>query len=162
VRLLTDHPDVEAATWHDHTLSPQAQAAPVLDQLAVLSPSSQRRLTQATHAVTRQPGLLIAVLGRLDPRDIPDVSRALPPGNRGIAVLLDAQAWRVGQPAGRSGREAAAPPAADAPLLRNAGMLATAGWVTVTAGPRDPVSAVWQRLGARLGVAASAPAGVQR
>lgn len=163
VRLLTDHPDVEAATWHDHTLSPQAQAAPVLDQLAVLTPSTRQRLAEATHAVTRQPGLLIAVLGRLDPRDIPDVSRALPPGNRGIAVLLDAQAWHVGQPAGRSARDAAAtPPPVDPQLMRHAGMLATAGWVTVTAGPRDPVSAVWQRLGARLGVAASAPAGVRR
>jgi hypothetical protein len=135
----------------------------VLDQLAVLTPSTQQRLAEATHAVTRQPGLLIAVLGRLHPRDIPELSRALPPANRGIAVLLDAQAWRAGQPAGRSARDtAAAPPPVDPQLMRHAGMLATAGWVTVTAGPRDPVSAVWQRLGARLGVAASAPAGPHR
>ncbi len=163
VRLLTDHPDVEASTWHDHTLSPQAQAGPVLDQLAVLTPSAHLRLTDATQAVTRQPGLLVALLGRLDARDVPDVCRALPPGSRGLAVLLDTDAWQ------RSRRRRA--PAArrrtprrlhGAQVRQHAAMLAAAGWVTVTAGPRDPVPAVWQRLGAQLGGVFAPGAAVSR
>ena len=147
VRLLTDRRDVEASTWHDHTLSPQAQAGPVLDQLAVLTPSVQPRLTEATQAVTRQPGLLVALLGRLTAADVPDVCRSLPPGSRGLAVLLDVDAWKG--PA-HSGRVAPSAPALDG-VGRHAAMLAGAGWLTVTAGPRDPVPAVWQRLGSQLG-----------
>ncbi len=154
VRLLTDHPDVEASTWHDHTLSPQAQAGPVLDQLAVLVPSVQPRLTDATQAVTRQPGLLVALLGRLAPADVPDVCRSLPPGSRGLAILLDVEAWRGAPASGRS-----ATPATDS-VGQHAVMLAAAGWLAVSAGPRDPVPAVWQRLGAQLGGArARAPSG---
>ena len=163
VRLLTDHPDVEAATWHDHTLSPQAQAGPVLDQLAVLAPSAHVRLTDATQAITRQPGLLVAVLGQLEARDVPDVSRALPPGSRGVAILLDTAAWQSQPAQARPDREAPlTPEAAGAQVRQHAAMLSAAGWVTLTAGPRDPVPAVWQRLGARLGGVFSPGAGVPR
>jgi len=159
VRLLTDRPDDEAAAWHDHTLTPQAQAGPVLDQLAVLTASARVHLTEATRAVSRQPGLLVALLGRLDARDVPDLSRALPPGCRGIAVLLDTEAWTLPAPTGRAaasrardtGRAEPAGQQVTPQVAQHAAMLATAGWVTLTASPRDPVSTVWQRLGAQLG-----------
>ena len=163
VRLLTDHPDDEAATWHDHTLTPQAQAGPVLDQLAVLTASAHTRLTDATQAITRQPGLLVALLGRLGARDVPDICGALPPGSRGVAVLLDTGAWRSQPPATGDPRGSAATapvPATDVRL--QAAMLATAGWVTLTAGPRDPVATVWQRLGAQLGGVFAPGPGVAR
>lgn len=147
VRLLTDHPDVEAATWHDHSLSPQAQAGPVLDQLAVLVPSQRPVLTGATQAVTRTPGLLVAVLGRMRATDVADVSRALPPATRGLALLLDADAWPA-----RAEQPASAPSLA----RQHAAMLAGAGWLVAVAGPRDPVPVVWQRIGAQLGRAARA------
>jgi uncharacterized protein (DUF58 family) len=150
VRLLTDHPDVEAATWHDHALTPQAQAAPVLDQLSVLTPSAHTRLSEATQAVSRQPGLLVALLGRLDARDVLDMSRGLPPGTRGVAVLLDTEAWQgaPGRPGGRDG----APPqrVPGQPVHQHAAMLSTAGWTTVTAGPGDGITDIWQRLGSQL------------
>jgi uncharacterized protein (DUF58 family) len=160
VRLITDRPDTDSATWHDHTLSPQAQAGPVLDQLAVLTPSAHTRLTDATQAITRQPGLLVAVLGRLDPRDVPDLCAALPPASRGVAILLDTTAWQP-QPAGaRDSRDGpSAPRPATTQVHQHAAMLAAAGWVTVTAGPRDPVPVVWQRLGAQLGGAFTAGPG---
>ena len=150
VRLITDHPDVEAATWHDHALTPQAQAAPVLDQLSVLTPSAHTRLSEATQAVTRQPGLLVALLGRLDAHDVLDMSRALPPGTRGIAVLLDTDAWRgpAGRQRGRDGDPV--DQSAGHSVQQHAAMLSTAGWTTVTAGPGDGITEVWQRLGSQL------------
>ena len=161
VRLLTDHPDIEAATWHDHTLSPQAQAGPVLDQLAVLTPSTRLRLTEAAQAVTRSPGLLVAVLGRLQGIDVPDLCRALPPATRGLALLLDVAAWHSQPAQVRRGNQPRQPvrqhgstaihAATSAGVRQHAAMLAGAGWLVATASPRDPVPVAWQRLGAQLG-----------
>ncbi|HLK94360.1 MAG TPA: DUF58 domain-containing protein [Nocardioidaceae bacterium] len=151
VRLITDHPDVEAATWHDHALTPQAQAAPVLDQLSVLTPSDRLRLSEATQAVTRQPGLLVAVLGRLDAHDVLDVSRALPAATRGIAILLDTDAWQSGTAGRHGGRDRArVEPSPGEPARHHAAMLSTAGWTPVIAGPGDSIADIWQRLGSQL------------
>ncbi|MBA2739790.1 MAG: DUF58 domain-containing protein [Nocardioidaceae bacterium] len=135
IRLITDQPDSDASTWHDHTQSPQAQTAPVLDRLAAVRPSAQAQLAEAAQAITRQPGLLVAVLGRLRTNDVAELSRALPPGSRGLAMLLDADAWR-GASAGR--------------IAGHASMLRTAGWTVSIASPGDPVPMVWRRLGAQL------------
>ncbi len=150
VRLITDRPDVDAATWHDHTSSPLAQAGPVLDQLAALRPSAQHRLDGAVQAITRQPGLLVAVLGRLSTSDVSDLSRALAPGSRGLALLLDADAWRsaaatVGPTSDPTARVL---PTRQAAL--HASRLRTAGWTVAVASSGDAVPAVWQRLGAQL------------
>ncbi len=142
VRLLTDHPDIEASTWHDHTLTPEAQSGPVLDQLAALTPSTQVRLADAAQAVSRQPGLLVAVLGRLQSMDVPELCRALPPGTRGLALLIDTEAW--------SAATGARPETADREIARHRALLGAAGWTVATAGPGEPVPQVWQRLGAQL------------
>lgn len=143
VRLLTDHPSIEASTWHDHTLSPQAQSGPVLDQLAALRPSAQLRLASAAQAVSRQPGLLVAVLGRLQPGDVPELSRALPPGSRGLALLVDADTWRPGA--------ATSPDDGEPPLATvHANLLRAAGWTVSVASAGEPVPVVWQRLGSQL------------
>jgi len=159
VRLITEHPDVEAATWHEHTLSPQAQNGPVLDQLAALQPSRQVRLLDAAQAVSRQPGLLVAVLGRPHTGDVPDLSRALPRGARGLAVLLDVDDWRAA-PTRTTPTTAAAPvldaPEAGAPgatpraVARDAAQLRAGGWTVSVASAGEPVPLVWQRLGAQL------------
>jgi uncharacterized protein (DUF58 family) len=143
VRLITDHPDIEAATWHDHAMSPHAQSGPVLDQLAALTPSTQVRLADAAQAVSRHPGLLVAVLGRLQPGDIPDLSRTLPPGSRGLALLVDSDTWRTGP-------DTPAPDAAERPVAQHTGMLRSAGWTVAVAAAGEPVPRVWQRLGAQL------------
>ena len=152
VRLLTDHPDVEAATWHDHTLSPQAQAGPVLDQLAVLAPSAARaphRRHAGDHPAARPAG---GGARRGSRRATCRTSpAALPPGSRGWPCCSTPRPGSRSRH-GRADREAPSRrEAAGAQVRQHAAMLAAAGWVTLTAGPRDPVPAVWQRLGARLG-----------
>ena len=146
VRLITEHPDVEAAAWHDHTLSPNAQSGPVLDQLAALTPSHQVRLADAAQAVSRRPGLLVAVLGRLRPEDVPELSRALPAGGRGLALLLDGDSWRAAD----SSPQAGEPAGPDQEVVQHAALLRAAGWLVVVAGASDPVPRVWQRMGAAL------------
>jgi len=154
VRLITDHPGVDAATWHDHTLSPQAQNGPVLDQLAALRLSRQARLVDAAQAVSRQPGLLVAVLGRLHRGDVQDLSRALPPGARGLALLLDVDTWRSGHPRSTSASEVPVLVASDAlshgALVRDGAQLRAGGWTVATATAGEPVPLVWQRLGVQL------------
>ena len=157
VRLITEHPDVEAATWHDHTMSPHAQSGPVLDQLAALTPSPQVVLADAAQAVSRRPGLLVAVLGRLRAEDIPELSRALPAGGRGLALLLDGESWRSAAPAQTAAREHAEPAGSGGShgsvgrtVAQHAALLRAAGWMVVVAVASDAVPQVWQRLGAAL------------
>jgi len=144
VRLITDHPDVEAFTWHDHVLSPQAQSGPILDQLAALRPSNQVRLLDAAQAVGRQPGLLVAVLGRLHSADVPELSRAVATG-RGLGLLIDADDWRSGPRPGTASTTAGEPAVA-----RHAALLRAAGWAVAVVSPREPVPVAWSRLGTQL------------
>ena len=155
VRLLTDHPDADASTWHDHASSAQAQHGPVLDQLAALRPSAKVRMADATQAVGRQPGLLVAVLGRLQAADVADLSRALPPASRGFAVLLDVDGWRVDSAHGAAqplGSERFTAPTGEEPegVARQAALLRAAGWTAVVASVTESVPTVWQRLGTQL------------
>ena len=151
VRLITEHPDAEAATWHDHTLSPHAQSGPVLDQLAALTPSPKVVLADAAQAVSRRPGLLVAVLGRLRAEDIPELSRALPAGGRGLALLLDGDSWRSADPAQTAAREPAEPAGSGGETVaQHAALLRAAGWMVVVAAATEAVPQVWQRLGAAL------------
>jgi hypothetical protein len=134
--------------------SPQAQHGPVLDQLAALRPSAKVRMADATQAVGRQPGLLVAVLGRLQAADVADLSRALPPASRGFAVLLDVDGWRVDSPTvqPRSQGRWLATPAGEEPegVARQAALLRAAGWTAVVASVTESVPTVWQRLGTQL------------
>ncbi|CAN5836437.1 DUF58 domain-containing protein [soil metagenome] len=146
VRLITDRPDADASTWHDHTLTPPAQTGPVLDQLAALRASPQQRLDDAVQAISQQPGLLVAVLGRMHDSDVSELSRTVQPGRRRLALLIDTEGWR----AASVGLPAPAPSAQTPQVVLHASMLGRAGWTVAVASAGDAVPAVWERLGAQL------------
>jgi len=146
VRLVSAHDPGRHGSWHDHG-EPSAETGPLLESLAVLE------ATQAAHVDTRwlsesaHSGLLVAVLGDLDERDAPALSRMRHSASGALAVVLDVDAWS---------RRGGAAPSGD----RSAAWLAGHGWRATSAGPHDALPAVWQELGAaRRSVSAAAAAG---
>jgi len=145
VRLVTDRPDAESHAWHDRSMSAAAQAGPILDELAVISDSTCTTLSDAVDAIIGQPGLVVAVLGRLDRSDMSDLSRVSPEGGKVLGIVLDTDLWAppAARPQGRLSTAAAHDGAASA-----TSMLSANGWYATTAGPQEPPDVVWQRLGA--------------
>ncbi|MGH3497506.1 MAG: DUF58 domain-containing protein [Nocardioidaceae bacterium] len=139
VRLLTDRPDTEANAWHDRSLSAVAQTGPILDQLAVIGASSSPDLSHATHSLSGNHGLVVAILGDLSSVDLVDVAQAVPHGNRGLAIVLETALWRSpGHAASVPGRSAAD---------TQAEMLRRHGWHVTVARPNESVADAWLRLG---------------
>lgn len=104
----------------------------VLDALAALNPSHQRRL--ACHTDPGHGQELIAVLGAVNADSVEELVRARPRGSRSLAVLLDTTAWATGDD----------PPETD---VGNAGALLTAaGWGVTVARPEHPMARVWATL----------------
>lgn len=104
----------------------------VLEALAALQPSARRELPPGGASETDRD--LIAVLGRTTPAGAGELASARSTGSRSAAILLDVEAWtdepqQHDLPAGATHR------------------LRAAGWdVTTVAGPRSPVSLVWESL----------------
>jgi len=133
VRLVTASGEEHAGTWHEHNAA--VETAPLLEALAVLDLTEQphldaRWLTEGGHS-----GLLIAVLGDVDDRDAPTLSRMRHSAAGAVAVVLDVPAWaRTSAPASQ-------------PTSRRTAWLGVNGWRAVAAGPEDPLASVWQELG---------------
>jgi uncharacterized protein (DUF58 family) len=139
VRLVTDRHDVEAHPWHDKTTRDAEQSGPILDELAVMTQSTNSSLSEAVDAVADSPGLVIAILGDLTATDIAELSRVSTLGTPGLAILLDTTRWGHASPLAESDR---------ADQVSSA--LSGNNWCVTTAGPDQSPTAVWQRLGALL------------
>ena len=155
VRLVTASGEEHAGTWHEHNAA-AAETAPLLEALAVLSLTDQQHLDNRWLSEGGHSGLLFAVLGDLDERDSPALSRMRHSASGALAVVLDVPAWsRTSAPA-------------TLPTARRIAWLGVNGWRAVAAGPQDPLASVWQELGtagrttvtARPRTAAGMPPGV--
>ncbi|MDN5856711.1 MAG: DUF58 domain-containing protein, partial [Actinomycetia bacterium] len=135
VRLVTDHPDVEVSGWADSAIDPLAHTGPILDQLAVVSPSPYTALDHAATNVSSQPGLVVALLGSSSAHDLGTLARLTPNSSRSMVMMLDTHAWTT-----RS-------PDTDPDLERHLRLMRTNGWAAIRVGPRDTPPSAWDELG---------------
>jgi uncharacterized protein (DUF58 family) len=134
VRLVTASGEEHAGTWHEHNAA-AAETAPLLEALAVMDLTDQQHVDNRWLSEGGHSGLLFAVLGDLDERDSPALTRMRHSAAGAVAVVLDVPAWsRTSAPA-------------TLPTERRTAWLGVNGWRAVAAGPQDPLASVWQELG---------------
>ncbi len=148
VRLVTDRHDVEAHAWHDKTTKDAEQSGPILDELAVMTHSTNTSLSDAVDAVVGSPGLVIAILGSLGSGDVAELSRMSALGAPVMAIVLDTASWGASaamtDPEGR--------------LKQLTAAFGSGNWCVTTARPDQSPTVVWQRLGALIKHGPAAPA----
>ena len=134
VRLVTAEGGRGTTSWHEHGGS-KSEAGALLEALAVLPAVSRSRIEMGWLNEAHPTGLLVAVLGETPPADAAVLSRMQHAARSPLAVTLDVDRWVPGRT-----RSAETEPS-------SAGLLTATGWRAVSAGPDDPVSAIWQQLG---------------
>ena len=134
VRLVTAAGEEQGGAWHERGAG-AAETGPLLESMAVLTEVDRRLVDTRWLQEAGHSGLLIAVLGAVDDRDKPALSRMRQSAANSMAVALDAPAWARG------------PATTTAAEVSTASWLKVHGWKAVNAGPRDAIAAVWQELG---------------
>ncbi|MFI6497546.1 DUF58 domain-containing protein [Nonomuraea typhae] len=111
----------------------------LLDRLAMVRNSAARSLEIGVSALRQGSGdgLIVAVLGSLDPEEARDLARLRHSGITGVAVLLDVDTWD------------AAEPGASESYLSVQTLLAGYGWRTVRLPAGTSIASVWQDAASR-------------
>ncbi len=131
VRLVTASGDSHETQWHSQ--SADAGTMPLLQALASVqldhSPAPDTQwLAEPGHG-----GLILGVFGGLDDSDFTFLRRLQHHASSSLAIALDVAAWAPHLPA--------------SPGKRSQTQLTSAGWRSVTLGPRDRLDVAWQELG---------------
>ncbi len=129
VRLVTAAGEDPSSAWH--LRDTELNTAPLLEALAVLAPSGAPQLETGWLTEHGSGGLVVAVLGSLEPMDTPVLRRMNTHAGSALAVALDVEAWVSGG-VGSGGAT---------------GMLTQQGWRAVPLGPRDRLETAWEELG---------------
>jgi uncharacterized protein (DUF58 family) len=131
VRLVTAGGEDRANDWH--TRGTDSNTGPLLEALAVVQPLPRPSLDSSWLTEGGGGGLLVAVLGHVDQRDVPVLRRMHAHSGSALAVAIDVNAWLSPEAGGRDA----------------ANLLAQQGWRSVSLGPADRLEAVWEELGRR-------------
>ncbi|MDN5892660.1 MAG: DUF58 domain-containing protein [Nocardioides sp.] len=131
VRLVTADGEDPNSAWHDRSSS--QNIAPLLEALAVVTPTRRAHLETDWLTDNSHTGLLVAVLGALDNHDHTVLRRMRHHGTNPLAIALDVSGW-----AGRNGSNRPE---------SSASWLSSLGWRAVEGGPADRLPALWQELG---------------
>jgi uncharacterized protein (DUF58 family) len=134
VRLVTAAGTEHPSSWHEH-MAPSAETAPLLESLAVLTDTTNPHIDLRWLQEVQHSGLLIAVLGDVSEHDKTVLTRMQHSASSAMAVALDVSAWARGSSPGAVS------------TAQNTAWLGAHGWRSVSAGPQDPLPAVWQELG---------------
>ncbi|MEV0202778.1 DUF58 domain-containing protein [Nonomuraea sp. NPDC050691] len=120
----------------------------LLDTLAVVRQSPVRSLDMAVSALRQGggDGLVVAVLGSLDPEEARELGRVRHSGITGVAVLLDVDTWDGSEPGSNEDYQAVQ------------AVLSGYGWRIVRLPAGTSIASVWQAAGNR-GRYAFSPAG---
>lgn len=129
VRLVTATGESSSHGWHQGARG--AALSTHLERLALLQPSPSTQLATGWVDDSQHGGMILAVLGRLTPRDLEVLAGFAAAGDSAYAVMLDVDAWESGRPT---------PAPATASLRRH-------GWKASTLTPEGPLAAAWQELG---------------
>jgi uncharacterized protein (DUF58 family) len=137
LRLVTESGDDSAGHWHDRGSGAVGDADDLLEHLAVIHPSSRRRLElPPTH--TEAGGVLIAMLGALTPTDVSALRRLAQGAAAGYAVVADPSAWIRQDSHERADLHDR--------VRRTAAELRAHGWRVAVAGPADQIGPLWGGL----------------
>lgn len=110
---------------------------PLLEALATLKALPSANLSSGWLRDHIAGGLLVAVLGRVDPLDVPLLRQIRHHTASALAVTLDVDGWET---AGRSSRT-------KTPANSSAAVLLSHGWRAVTLSSGERLDAVWPELG---------------
>jgi uncharacterized protein (DUF58 family) len=137
VRLLTDTGANVASAAHDPSGVGSDFEGALLDALAVVDTSDNETLRDASAALRRGggDGLLVAVLGAVDPEETRLLARVRHGTTAAIAVLLDTSTWRSASHRGG--------PAARAAYDGSVALLRASGWRVVQARAGDSLTDLW-------------------
>jgi uncharacterized protein (DUF58 family) len=115
----------------------------VLDSLALATSSRAGSLRPAAERLrSGVDGVLIAVVGALDPEDAERLARLRVGAGTCVAVVLDVQTWApTATPRQRAGTQQAAD--------RTAALLTAAGWRVLRVAHGTPLASVWPQAGQR-------------
>lgn len=127
VRLVTATGEQSGSAWH--TRGNALNTGPLLESLAVLTPTARGRLDTGWLGEGAHGGLTVAVFGAVTPADVPVLRRMRHHAGSALAVAVDVDSW-IGAPPGDGAAIA----------------LAQAGWRAAALRPRDRLDAVWQEL----------------
>lgn len=143
VRLLTDDPSV---SWT--SASGQSSTLALLERLALVETGGPDTLAGSVSALqsSRGDGLIVAVLGELEPDVAHALAQARHPGSSAVAMVLATRRWAP--------RRAEPSEEDDQRRLRAAGVLRSAGWSVTEVDPSDAVAGIWQLL---VGMGGSGP-----
>ncbi|MEV0596453.1 DUF58 domain-containing protein [Nonomuraea cavernae] len=121
----------------------------LLDTLAVVRQSPARSLETAMTALRQGggDGLVVAVLGSLEPEEARELARIRHTGMTGVAVLLDVPTWDGADPGASEEHQAVQ------------GVLAGYGWRIVRMPAGTSIASVWQDAANRGRYALSSPGG---
>lgn len=139
VRLVTATGEDPGTTWHERDAG--ASRALLLETLAVVDLVDRPHLDNSWLTEQSHPGVLVAVLGALDPGDQSVLRRMQHHAGTSLAVALDIGSWGR-----RTDPESAG---------RTAATLSGMGWRSVTLRSQDSLVAAWQRLGHRASASAT-------
>jgi uncharacterized protein (DUF58 family) len=141
VRLLTDAGGSVASAAHDPSGIGSDFEGALLDALAVVTPSRHESFDDAARTLRRGggDGLLIAILGIVDPQEAHQLARLRQGTTSAVALLLDSGAWTTMPEAARATMDRA--------YDGSAALMSAAGWRVVLAGPSDTVAGVWPDAG---------------
>ncbi|NUW31245.1 DUF58 domain-containing protein [Nonomuraea sp. SMC257] len=111
----------------------------LLDTLAVVRQSPVRSLDMAVSALRQGggDGLVVAVLGSLDPEEARELGRVRHSGITGVAVLLDVDTWNGSEPGSNEDYQAVQ------------AVLSGYGWRIVRLPAGTSIASVWQAAGSR-------------
>ena len=99
VRLVTAAGEDTASDWH--TREADLNTGPLLEALAVVQPLPRPGLDTGWLTEAGGDGLLVAVLGHVDQRDVPVLRRMHAHSGSALAVAVDVDAWLSPDAAGR-------------------------------------------------------------
>ncbi|GAB3265761.1 DUF58 domain-containing protein [Nocardioides dilutus] len=128
VRLVTASGEDPSSAWH--LRESDLNTAPLLEALAVLAPTQAPKLETGWLTEHGGGGLVVAVVGGMEPTDTPVLRRMHAHAGSALAVALDVDAWVSGGGTGGA-----------------AGLLTQQGWRAVPLGPRDRLESAWDELG---------------
>ncbi len=134
--------DVTSATggqgWHDRGAGWQGETDSLLDMLAVARPSDRPRLDIRSMPDQGHPGLVVAIVGMLEPEDVLSLGRLRRGNSAGFAILLDAGTWTHERPP--AVRNQAVRTQSSATALRRQ------GWQVAVASTGTSIADIWRSL----------------
>ncbi|WP_110182360.1 DUF58 domain-containing protein [Nocardioides solisilvae] len=138
VRLVTAAGEDPGTAWHARDA--RANTGPLLEALAVVELEARPLMDSRWMAEAGQ-GLVVAVVGALQPADQPFMTRLHHHAGTALALALDVDAWAPHLPAVATESRA---------------VLSASGWRAAPLGPADRLDAVWQELGSQAARGAGA------